>query len=455
MMKRTILVFGFISILLFFSSSKSFSQDYFSDKDNPIVDNDMGELSLDMSKIDLDAFSYQYEDRRQYLIKIQQEKERVQQSMLEGIYDQAYRLYKTGDYKRAGQLCQKILTIEPEYEQARKLLEETERIEKEKNSDFKRAQIEDKFVEGVNAYKLGDYELAVKHWEEMSLLSENNTENVRGWLKRSEADLSEKQLDECLENYQAGNLTDALNLCYGGMLLNPEDKRISSLLAKVETANRNEIANQKLKQAVSLYSSGKLQAALGLLNDTLEVRPGDSRIHKLAYEIRTEIGERHIARGKTFYSKRQYDNAVSEWQKARQYYNDQDYISTLIARANTQKKREAEFKRKKEEEARKKAIEAAEAERKKREEEARKKMEEELSTSETESEVKKLPSSGPVTEENRRAAQQYYLQGLSHFNNGDFEQARSKFEIALQYDPEHTDAKVGLQRIEQMASVSQ
>ncbi|MCX5783435.1 MAG: hypothetical protein NTW04_03220, partial [Elusimicrobia bacterium] len=123
---------------------------------------------------------------------------------------------------------------------------------------------------------------------------------------------------------------------------------------------------------------------------------------------------------------------------------------TLIAMAKKQMKLEAEQKRRKEEAAKKKAQEEAEAARKEKEEAQKKEIQEKLAMG------GKDKAQPVISEENKRAARQHYLDGVKAFQKQQWEEAKNQWNIVLnQYDPNHTEAKKGLERVAQIEGISQ
>ena len=128
------------------------------------------------------------------------------------------------------------------------------------------------------------------------------------------------------------------------------------------------------------------------------------------------------------------------------------YLNKLISRAREQMKAEADDKKRRADEAARRA--KAEEEAQAREEAARKKAEEEAARKGVAVEdVVKKPKG--ISEENRLAAQQHYLEGLKYFQNSNYEKARDEWTIARQLDPSSPDTAAGLKRIEQILSGGQ
>lgn len=69
-------------------------------------------MFLDLQKISLGTMA-NVEQKKQYLSTIQLEKQRIQNYTLRMVYDNAYILYRRGDYQRAQELANVILTIDP------------------------------------------------------------------------------------------------------------------------------------------------------------------------------------------------------------------------------------------------------------------------------------------------------------------------------------------------------
>ena len=77
-------------------------------------------MLLDLSKISLGTLN-DVEERKQYLSTVQLEKQRIQNYTLRMVYENAYQLYKQGDYQRTQELAQTMLSIDPNVTQAQTL----------------------------------------------------------------------------------------------------------------------------------------------------------------------------------------------------------------------------------------------------------------------------------------------------------------------------------------------
>ena len=84
-------------------------------------------MLLDLQKISLGTIS-NVEQKKQYLSTVQLEKQRIQNYTLRMVYENAYALYKRGDYQRAHELANVILSIDPSLTKAQTLSKEAGRM---------------------------------------------------------------------------------------------------------------------------------------------------------------------------------------------------------------------------------------------------------------------------------------------------------------------------------------
>ena len=74
-------------------------------------------LFLDMSKVNLGTISSE-DDKKKYFYTIQLEKARMTRKTLKLVYENAFDLYRRGQFVEAIELTRKILAIDPGYEDA-------------------------------------------------------------------------------------------------------------------------------------------------------------------------------------------------------------------------------------------------------------------------------------------------------------------------------------------------
>ncbi|KAF0127281.1 MAG: Tetratricopeptide domain-containing protein [Elusimicrobia bacterium] len=405
-------------------------------------------LFLNMQKIGLGALD-DTEEKKKFLDTVQLEKEKIQYRMLQNVYENAYLLYRSGDYDSARDLAARILSIDPNFQDASMILEASTQLKGSARPMLsERVMIEDRFKESLSFYQEGRIVEAHRKMEEVAKLAPNNIK-ARYWLGRMKDNLKDYYVSKGEEAYVKRDLKSALDNYYNALLIKPREAAIIDRIARVEDELRRERATDSLKSALEAYAQGNLKGAYDGLRRVLEIQPGDAKAGKLLGDVKGEIEQGFIARGRQLYGSRKYTEAISEWDKAKPYASNPKYLAQLVSRAKQQMKLEEEARKRRAEESARKARE--EEELRAREEEERRKAEEEAK--------RKGVASGPVekkpqgvSEENRQSAQRHYMEGIKHFQSANYDKARDEWTIAKQLDPGNADADAGLKRIEQLLS---
>ncbi|MBI4655973.1 MAG: hypothetical protein HY746_04395 [Elusimicrobia bacterium] len=405
-------------------------------------------IFLDLQKIGLGAIT-ELDEKKKYLETVQLEKQKIQVKMLRNIYDNAFEFYKDGDYEEAKELSSRILSIDPGFRDASMLMEASRHLGgSPRPLVSEKLMIEDRFKYALALYTEGRIVEAHDKMEEVVKLSPNNIK-ARHWLDRIKDDLTEFYFNRGMQAYSKGSLKEALDNYYNALLIRPKERKIIQVIAKTEEELRNEQAKDKLKEALENYSQGKLIASYNSLRKVLEIQPSDAKASRLLNDVRVEIERGYISAGRNFYGQRKYIDAISEWEKAKPYTTNTAYVDKLVSRAKEQIKLEAEERKRKAEEAARRAKE--EEERKKKEEEERQRA----LKAQKQPGMPVIEKPQGISEENRMASQQHYLEGLKHFQNSNYAKARDEWTIAKQLDPGNADAEAGLKRIEQILSGGQ
>lgn len=418
-------------------------------------------LFLDMSKLNLGTISSE-DDKKKYIYTIQLEKARATRKTLKMVYENAFDLYKGGQYEAANELTRKILAIDPAYGDASILQRATVDLKGSTRPRMsEKKMIEDRFEEGMALYRQGRLVEASQRWEESVKLAPSNFK-ARYWLKKCRAELADEHYRKGRQAYRQHRLRETLDQWYAALVLNPRYPRLTQEIAKVEAEAREQDANEKLQAALNLYSQGLVLESLKMLDKVLESGPGNQKAQKLQAEIRAEVANQHVAEGRRFYESRQYEKAISEWKNAVEYGYDPKASDQLIARAKEQMRREesarrraAELAKQREEDAKKRKEEedrlAAEA--KKKEEEDKARAAQQAAQGGGQPSGGASPAAG--AESNRQASQQAYLAGMIYFQKGDYDKARDEWTRAKQLDPSNSDADAGLKKIDQLYGAGQ
>ena len=408
-------------------------------------------LFLDLQKTGLGALN-ELDEKRKFLELVRLEKQKLQGNMLDNIYENAYEYYRNGNYEDAKDLALKIISIDPNYQDAHMLLEASNQLRGSmKPGMSEKLMIEDRFKTALSYYTEGRIEEAHSKMLEVVKLSPNNIK-AKYWLSKMKEDLKDYYFQKGSQDYQARDLKNSLDNFYNALLIRPRDALTIAWITRIEDELRQQRANDLLKAALESYAQGRLRDAYEGLRRALEVQPGDSKANKLMAEVRAEIEGGYLAAGKKLYGTRRYPEAIGEWDKAKPYTANMGYLNKLISRAREQMKLEGDEKKRRAEEAARRAkaeeeqIAKEEADRKAAEAEAKRK-------GVAVEEIGKKPQG--VSEENRLAAQSHYMEGIKYFQNSNYDKARDEWTIARQLDPGNADAAAGLKRIESILSGGQ
>jgi tetratricopeptide (TPR) repeat protein len=407
-------------------------------------------LFLDLQKTGLGSLS-EFEEKKKFLETIKLEKQKIQGTMLGNIYENALDYYHQGNYEDAKDLALKILSIDPNFQDAQMLLEASNQLRGSARPGMsEKLMIEDRFRTALSYYNEGRIVEAHTKMQEVVKLSPNNIK-AKYWLARMKDDLKGYYSQKGEEAYKNRDLKEALDNYYNALLIRPKDARTIEWITRIENELRQQKANDTLKGALEFYAQGRLKDAYEGLKRALEIQPGDSKAGKLLAEVKSEIENGYLAAGKKYYGARRYTEAIGEWDKAKPYTANMSYLVKLISRAREQMKAEGDEKRRRADEAARR-VRAEEAQRAK-EEADRAKAEAEAKRKGVSVEEVKKPQG--ISEENRLAGQQHYMEGLKFFQNSNYEKARDEWTIARQLDPANADAATGLKRIEQILSGGQ
>jgi len=412
----------------------------------------MESLFLDYSKTQLGPLK-DSDSKTKYLYTIQLEKSRLTHKLLRTVYENAYDLYRDGDFDGSRELTAKILSMDPSFQDAAIL----HRASIELNGTSKpmvsgRKLVEGRFDEGLSLYRQGRLVEASQRWEEASKLAPGNLK-ARYWLKKVRGELADEHYRRGQKAYRQHRLRDSLDQWYAALVLNPRYPRLMGVISKAESELRRQEANSKLQQALNFYGQGKTQDSLKLLDEVLRIEPGEEKAQKLIAEIRLEIAKQHVAQGRKLYRGRKYTQAIKQWGTAVEFGYDPRRANVLIARARNQMRKEAEAKRqaeiRRQQEEERLAREQAEREAQAaRDAEAARLAAEEAERTLDAQPPEAPPDPEPSNEENNRRAVKHWNAGIIYFQKGDYAKARDEWLLCKQFDAGNADCQTGLQRLD-------
>lgn len=442
-------------------------------------------MLLDLGKISMGTLN-DVEEKKQYLSTVQLEKQRIQNYTLRMVYENAYLLYKHGDYQRAQEMAQTILSIDPNFKQAQTLAQQAQHMGT--YGTISEAQvIEAKFQETIRLYDSGRLVEANDKLNEILTIQPGNSK-AQSWKRRIDYDIAKEYSRRGDEAYKAEDYQAALDAWYNSLLMRKDDPKLVAKIAETETKLRKQQVEESMKQALDFYNKGQYVESYAVFERITKIQPGDARVQKYMSQLKNEIAAGYYNAGNKSYNANRFDKAISYWTNAKKWGADASTMDGLIKRARNAKENYVRVKQeqaviraqeiKKAEEAAQRAEEAA---KKAEEAAAQQQMEEEgIETVTVDGNGVVIPGALPgsmpgalgggtgtggsaneafptmsgamtrVSAEASAASRAKYIEGLDAFNQDDYERARAAWIVAKQLDPGNTDAELGLRKVEEL-----
>ena len=465
-------------------------------------------LILDLQKVSLGTLA-NVEQRRQYMSTVQLEKQRIQNFTLNMVYDNAYDMYKQGDYQRAAEISDVILSIDPSMTKAQTLSNTATKMAT--YGTISENEILDmKYDEAINLYKQGRLVESQAKFEEILVLNPNE-EDARNWIKRIDNEFSKIHTRRGYYAYKQGDYQEALNQWYNVLLIKKNDPALTEKIAEVENLIKKEESEKTISKAFDYYSKGRLVEAYNEFNKAQEIQPGERQTQKFIVQLREEIAGNYFNEGNKAYNARKYDSAITNWKEAERWGYSKRDISLLIRNAEMAKvnpppvepKTKAKPKTTPKKETTKPAVldttpkektpiagslpvapattknqvtlpvaqDKPEPKPEEKPAPADDKKPEEKTPANTEDTSAKLPAvpaepegdefptqeivnkaPAKVSESARQESIKHYRYGLAAFSEGNYEKAKEEWQAALNLNPENSDAALGLKRVEEKYS---
>ena len=453
-------------------------------------------MLLDLGKISLGTLN-DVEEKKQYLSTVQLEKQRIQNYTLRMVYENAYQLYKQGDYQRAQELAQTILSIDPNFKQAQTLATQANHMGT--YGTVSESQVLDaKFKEALALYDSGRLVEANDKLNEILTIRPGNV-RAQSWKRQIDSEIAKEyaRRGDVAEKY--GNYQAAVDAWYNALLMRKDDPALVSKISEAESKLRQQQLQDNMKQALELYNQGKYVEAYAVFERIKKIQPGDPRVEKYMSQLKNEIAGGYYTAGCQAYNAYRFDQAISYWNNAKKWGADAAAMDKLIKDSRNAKER---FIRNQELRAKQAQLDAQQAElaaqqalkqAQQKAEDLQKKADEQdmletitvdnqvpgatapiipgalpgtttTTTTTTTTSTSGMPGvsevvpglSGGVTRvsaEASAASRAKYIEGLDAFNQDDFERARQAWIVAKQLDPGNTDAELGLRKVEELMMI--
>lgn len=441
-------------------------------------------MLLDLSKISMGTLN-DVEEKKQYLSTVQLEKQRIQNYTLRMVYENAYLLYKRGDYQRAQEMAQTILSIDPNFKQAQTLAKQASHMGTY-GTTSEAEVIEAKFQETVRLYDSGRLVEANDKLNEILTIQPGNSK-AQAWKRKIDYDIAKEYTRRGDEAYAKDDYQGALDAWYNALLMRKDDPKLVAKIADTENKLRKQQVADSMKQALDFYNKGQFVESYAVFERITKIQPGDPRVQKYMSQLKNEIAGGYYNAGNKSYNSNRFDQAISYWTNAKKWGADSTTMDGLIKRARNAKENHLRVKQQQviqAEQAAQKAEEAAQ----KAEEQANKQANEQLDEEPIETVTvdgnvpglsggslipgstgtsggigssvggvganETLPTLGGtvnrVSPEASAASRAKYIEGLDAFNQDDYERARQAWIVAKQLDPGNSDADLGLRKVEEL-----
>ena len=439
-------------------------------------------MLLDLGKISLGTLN-DVEEKKQYLSTVQLEKQRIQNYTLRMVYENAYQLYKMGDYQRAQEMAQTILSIDPNFKQAQTLAKQAQHMGTYGTTSEAQV-IEAKFQETLNLYDSGRLVEANDKLNEILTIQPGNAK-AQAWKRKIDYDIAQEYARRGEVAYEKGDYTAALDAWYNSLLMRKDDPKLVAKIADAETKLRKQQVEDSMKQALDFYNKGQYVESYAVFERITKIQPGDARVEKYMSQLKNEIAAGYYNAGVNSYNSARFDQAVSYWNNAKKWGADATTMDGLIKRARDAKEtyvRTAQKQRQEQLElARQKYLQEPQNQPAGDVQTPQTPGEEQPDTIETvdvSGSVPGIPSiSGPVSgssagvnpldpnetlptlnngtmtrvsAEASAASRAKYIEGLDAFNQDEYERARAAWIVAKQLDPGNSDADLGLRKLEEL-----
>ena len=291
-------------------------------------------MFLDLEKISLGTLN-DVEEKKQYLSTVQLEKQRIQNYTLRMVYENAYILYKQGDYQRAQELAQTILSIDPNFKQAQTLAKQANYMGT--YGPISEQQVLDaKFQETIRLYDSGRLVEANDKLNEILTIQPSNAKAL-SWKQRIDYEIAAEYARRGNVAEKEGNYQEAIDAWYNSLLMRKDDPKLVAKIAAAEEQLRKQQVQDYMQQAMNFYNKGQYVEAYSVFERITKIQPGDPRVEKYMSQLRNEIAASYYTAGVDSYNSNRFDQAISYWNNSKKWGADTSTMDGLIRQARDAK----------------------------------------------------------------------------------------------------------------------
>ncbi len=272
--------------------------------------------------------------------------EETRRRKIKAMLEHGKALYNAGEYLKAAKEFASVLEIDPENEEAKKLLDETNRALKKQTEAFS-LEIQIRHQKAITYYTQGQYELAIKEWQEL-LKKQPDFEPAKEGIKKAKEALQKlitSYKNEARKYLSEGNINLALSKIKKAEELAPEDPEVKEIKNQIY-AERSKIIKEKTNEGIRLYGEGKYDEAEAAFSAVLRLDPQNitaknyiNRIKTKRKKISAEKIREYYLKGISAYTKDDFEEAIYWWKKVLEIDPTNEKAKKAIERAKAQLER--------------------------------------------------------------------------------------------------------------------
>ncbi len=363
-------------------------------------------------------------------------------------------LLSAGNYKEAYEFYSKLRSKYPDNQEIAKAFE---MIQQKLNSEQFQEQIKAIMLEGLNIYKKGNIKGAIVKWQEGLNLDPDNAQ-LKAYIKSAEEKIQvvgniTNLLNEGVEIYKTGKIEEAIKKWQEILKIEPNN---SYAITYIESAKQKlkEIAGKKeqeelFNKGVEAFNAGNALEAISYLKRALNLNPNEEKIKQKYDEVynnlmaetfggtdvESAITAEAFQKGLVKFLEEDFITAIKEWKKAIEKRPLEKKLKDYLEKAKEILKKRLED-----------LMEKVDAYyRNNRIIDTLEKINEILKIDPTnEFALKYLRDIKPLVEQE---LQQMYKIGIDLYEQNKLKEAKEKFETILKIDPEHLSAKKRLEEL--------
>jgi tetratricopeptide (TPR) repeat protein len=286
------------------------------------------------------------EEAKEYLQKI---KEHTDKIVIEKQMNSVRAYINEDKLLEAGELLEDILALYPEHPAAKDYLSLVEM----KLDERSKQRIDAMYKQGLEFYKLKDYNEAISLWEKVLMLDPEYIE-ARKYIPLAQEELtrievaekekekeslikkSDKLYNKGLKLYKSGGLEKAKKVFEESIKFNPKHKDSMNYLTKIDT----QLAEIYYNKGLKCYNEKNLNESVIYLQKAFYLNPQKEKIKELLDKVRSEFDEERRVKAEEYnkqalveYTQGNPKKAIEYWEKALELNPEDTKIQNSLERA--------------------------------------------------------------------------------------------------------------------------